>query len=1442
MKRPKKQNNPDPIPDAIPRQHLVVGIGASAGGIHALKAFFSNVPKNSGNVYVVILHLSPDYESHLAEVIQTAAAIPVKQIGEGQTKVEPDCVYVIPPNRSLRVNDGHIETTAVADAERRAPIDLFFRTLAESHKNHAVSVILTGTGSDGSMGIKRVKEMGGIVVAQEPKEAEYADMPRHSIATGLVDYVLPIGEMPRQINEYKSRLGKTDIPEEPEERPDDVNEKALVEIFVLLRTRTGHDFTNYKRATVLRRIERRMNVNGRQSLKEYVAFLRENPPEAQALLKDLLISVTNFFRDAEPFSELEHELVPKILEDNGSKDAVRAWVAGCATGEEAYSIAMVFAEQMLERFEIPQVQIFATDIDEAAIAHARAGLYTEADVADVSPERLRQFFQKEGENYRVRREIREMVLFAVHNVTKDPPFSRLDLATCRNLLIYLNRTAQTRVMETMHFALKPAGYLFLGSSESAETDDNLFVAFNKESRIYQSRPVVTRLAVPVPDLSPALLNQQFRGPARRHQTEEIRALERLSYTALHQHLLEAYAPPSIVVNGDHEIVHLSERAGRFLQITGGEPSKNLLVVARPELRLELRTALYQAVQRASYVTVPAIRVKTEDGLEVINIIVRPVTDNQDPNRGFILVIFESASDKQEAEARPLIADEPLARQLEGELVHTKSQLRSTIEQYEVQHEELKASNEELQAINEELRSAAEEIETSKEELQSVNEELSTVNQELKIKIEELSQSNNDFQNLINSTSVGTIFLDRRLRVKLFTQSATEVFNLIPGDVGRPLSDLSSRLLYADLVADAQHVLRDLQPLERGVQAAGGEHYMLRILPYRTGEDRIDGVVITFIDISSRKKVEEQLLRSQERLSNALNAETVGVIFFDNDVRFTDCNDTFLKMTGYEREDLVGRRVSWEKLTPTEWRERSHEAIAELRATGHVAPYEKEYFRKDGSRFFGLFTGARLNNDEIVEYVVDISSLKHAEKNLSFQSMLLDTVEQSIIATDLDGNVIYWNKFAEKLFGWNSDEVNGRNVLVLTTPGASTDRAGDIMARLRKGESWSGEFVVKRRDDSTFLAQIYNSPVFDSKGKVVGIVGVSIDISRRRETEDALRESDERLRMLVESATDYAIFTVTKNNLIDTWSPGAEATFGFNDKEIIGRSGELLFTSEDRAAGVPEKEMKCALETGKAEYERWHLRRDGSHFYASGVIQPLTDGSRGFVKICRDETARIKTETALRDKDLLQQLVTTQEDERRRMARDLHDHLGQQMTSLRLRLSSLLEACDEEELCEQIETIQKTAEQIDRDVDFLAWEIRPASLDDLGLRVTLGNFVREWERHTGIKAEFHATGLARARLPFEVETNLYRIGQEALNNIYKHARAKSVSVLLEKRGGNVSLIVEDDGVGFEPASAKVMRRGLGLAGMRERAAIIGGALEIESAKGKGTTVYARVPKK
>jgi PAS domain S-box-containing protein len=907
MKRPKSNQPMRKGPGDNAGGPFVVGIGASAGGIQALRQFFERVPHDSGIAYVVILHLSPDHDSKLAEVIQQATTIPVTKV-TSKTKIEADHIYVVPPNQHLTIEDGTIVPNVnVLEEDRRAPVDIFFRSLAERYGSRAICVVLSGTGANGSMGLKRVKENGGVAFVQNPREAEYNEMPRNSIATELVDDVLSVTDIPARIIAYKDSVGTVQIPVDAERRAED-EQHALREIFSHLRLQTGHDFSNYKRPTLLRRIERRINIRNFSDLPSYAAFVVKDPDEVTMLLKDLLISVTNFFRDKKAFEALENEVIPSILAGKKPGAQVRVWVAGCATGEEAYSIAMLFAEKTLSILDAPKVQIFATDIDESAIGFAREGVYTINDAADVSPERLRRFFNKEGETYRIRREVREMVLFANHNFIKDPPFSHLDLISCRNVLIYLNQQAQERVMETFHFALDQGGFLFLGLSESADTANDIYTPFNRELHIFQPRKVSMR-PFPIPESVPTVQSVVQSSHPVFTSSDNDPQRERTTIGDLHQRLLEQYAPPSIVVNLDYNIVHLSERAGKYLQITGGEPTQNLLKMVRPELRLELRAALFQAVQRQMAVDANGLKVAIGESVEILDVHVRPMLREGDNAYGLILIVFEQTSRAAAETSVLLSSDEPVARQLEEELIRLKVQLRASIEQHEFQAEELKASNEELQAMNEELRSSAEELETSKEELQSINEELRTVNQELKVKVEETTLASNNLQNLINSVDIATIFLDRSLRVVLFTPPATQLFNLIANDIGRQLSDITHRLSYHDITRDSEAVIQKLKTIEKEVKSADNQIYLMRALPYRTEQDRINGVVITFINITERKRSELTAQESAERFRAMVSQSTAGFVQTDNGGKFTLVNKKFCDMVGYGETELLTMRMA-----------------------------------------------------------------------------------------------------------------------------------------------------------------------------------------------------------------------------------------------------------------------------------------------------------------------------------------------------------------------------------------------------------------------------------------------------------------------------------------------------------------------------------------------------
>jgi len=957
----------------------VVGIGASAGGVGPLREFVSRIPQDSGLAYVVILHLSPQHESNLAELLQSKSSIPVTQVTES-VDVMANHVYVIPPSKYLVMKDSSIR---LAEVERsrgaHTSIDLFLRTLADAYGANAIGVLLSGTGADGTLGLGRVKEEGGIVIVQDPAEAEYPDMPRNAIDTGLVDLVLPVAEMPSRLLSLRDGARHIQISEGAEETQQALDQDALRELLMLLRLRTGNDFNNYKRPTLLRRISRRMQVHGLGSMHAYLDFLRKHPDEVTSLMRDLLITVTNFFRDHEAFEVLAKEVIPKIFASKGPTDQVRVWSAGCATGEEAYSLGILLAEYAATLANPPRLQVFATDIDERAIAEARECRYPETITLDVSPERLHARFTRDGDRYRINKELRELVLFATHNVLRDPPFSKLDLISCRNLLIYLNRQMQERVLQIFHFALRRDGYLFLGGSESAESTPSLFTPVDKKGHVYMR---LTQVGITMPNLELGHWQVRLPDAIAEHSNNIIPAGK------LHQDVVEELAPPSVLINENNEIVHMSTHVGRYLRLPGGEVTRDLLKLVNPELRIELRSALLEAKSLATNAATRLRRVQTEvEGeMRLLILSVRRVISEPARAQGFYLVIFDEGVDSSMlASNEPHVASELEAvRQLEQELQRTKDQLRITVEQYETSTEELRASNEELQAINEELRSATEELETSKEELQSVNEELTTVNQEYREKIDEVGRANSDLQNLMASTDIGTIFLDRSLQIKRYTPRTQQLFNITAGDIGRPLEHFTNKLEYGLLSEDAEEVLRTLQTKEREVKSRDGDWYQARLVPYRTLEDRIDGIVLTFVEITRRIEIENQLRQQAASLEEQTQILDLAPVFLlDADRRVIQWNLGCERLYGYTKEQAVGQVVH--ELLKTEFPIPTQQIENELRQNGH---WEGELIHtaSNGSRLIvaahWILHRRELHNDYVIIQVNnDITARRLAEEAL-----------------------------------------------------------------------------------------------------------------------------------------------------------------------------------------------------------------------------------------------------------------------------------------------------------------------------------------------------------------------------------------------------------------------------------------------------------------------------
>lgn len=820
-----------------PRKLFVVGIGASAGGLGPLRAFFQHAPVDAGLAYIVVSHLDPSHPSALVDLLQRETRLPVAEIEDGM-RMRRDRVYVIPPNRFVSLK-GRTLHLSKPNAKRgvRLPIDFLFRSLAEEQGDHAISIVLSGTGTDGTLGLRAVKAVGGLTLAQDEATAQYNSMPHSAVASGAVDFVLPVERMPAQLLKFIQHPYATgDAPIAPEAQLS----AHLDRIFALLRHHAGHDFANYKRNTVRRRIERRMAVHQIADLAGYVHFLDQNRDEVIALFKELLIGVTGFFRDPEAFAALQSKVLPPIFARKQQGDSVRLWVAGCSTGEEAYSLAILIAEEMERAALSLKVQIFATDLDEDALEYARAAVYPESIAADVSTQRLAKFFTAGGQSFRVKKSIREMVVVAKQDLIHDAPFSRLDLISCRNLLIYMNQTLQRKIMPLFHYTLNPGGYLLLGPAESIGESAGLFALVDKKWKIFQGRNVPRQPAgFPSPLRAPAA-ERAVRGAKPERETSVAGVANRI--------LLDDYAPPCVVINEQHEILHFHGSTSPYLEPRTGAPSLNVLKMARDWLRIDLRSAIHKAFKLNETVVNPPRRHSEDGRVRLLRLIVRPLP----ALRGQAMVIFDDVTELADVTMPGSAGDmdhDQHVLDLESELESTKESLQTTIELLETSNEELKSSNEELQSTNEELQSTNEELETSKEELQSVNEELITVNCELQAKIEELSQANDDMDNLLSSTQIGTVFIDNRLRIKRYTPAITKVMNLIPSDIGRPLGHISSSLIHEDLTQDVEEVLRTLVYKEKELRTTRGDRYILRILPYRTKENVIEGAVVSFIDIS-----------------------------------------------------------------------------------------------------------------------------------------------------------------------------------------------------------------------------------------------------------------------------------------------------------------------------------------------------------------------------------------------------------------------------------------------------------------------------------------------------------------------------------------------------------------------------------------------------------------
>jgi len=889
----------------------VVGMGGSAGGLEAFGQFFSHLPADTGLAFVLVPHLEPTHKGMMPELLGRHTQMKVVEAEDGM-EVQPNHVYVIPPNADLSILHGKLQVLEpVVPRGQRLPIDFFFRHLAADQKEKAIGIVLSGMGSDGTLGLKAIKENLGMVMVQDPASAKYDSMPRSAINTGMADFIAAAQELPAKLIRYFTHAPAARVQHGPAEAEPTA---ALEKAFVLLRAQTGNDFSCYKKNTIHRRIERRMSVHQFDRLPRYVRFLQENPQEVALLYKELLIGVTNFFRDPELFDVLKTEALPRLLQARSARNPLRVWNPGCSTGEETYSLAILLHECRgeLNLQDAPTIQIFATDIDKDAIDKARRGVFSGGIAADMSPQRLDRFFVHDDDGYRIKKEIRDLVVFASQNLLVDPPFTKVDILCCRNLLIYINVETQQKLLPLMHYALNPDGLLILGAAESIGAFDPLFSTLDKRWKVFRRREVTERPRIEM--ASPVLPHERVW--AAEPEKPGVSDMD-ITYAA-QRALLDSYGPPAVVVNSEGDILYVNGRTGKYLEPSSGKVNNNVFAMAREGLREDLGAALHNAATRKTTVTTSDIRVKSNGGSTTINLTVKPLAEPAG-SRGMLLVVFEEAvaipSDGANVKKPPSAGQAVEPTELKVELRHARERLQATTEEMQATQEELRSANEELQSNNEELQSTNEELNSSKEELQSINEELQTVNAELQSKIEQLSQSNNDMKNLLNGIEVATIFLDNDLGVKRFTPQATRIVNLVASDVGRPFGDFATKLKHDGLIQDAKLVLATLVPKETQVEANDSRWYNLRILPYRTADNTIDGVVLTFADITAMKQLEESLRQQKAEAQTARDyAESIiatirePLMVLDAELRIVSASHSFYRIFRVTPAQTEGRAL------------------------------------------------------------------------------------------------------------------------------------------------------------------------------------------------------------------------------------------------------------------------------------------------------------------------------------------------------------------------------------------------------------------------------------------------------------------------------------------------------------------------------------------------------
>jgi two-component system CheB/CheR fusion protein len=1428
---------------------LIVGIGASAGGLKALKAFFSSMPIDTCMAFVVVPHLDPTHQSLMHELLARETRMPVCEAEEGMT-VERSHVYIIPPARYLTISDDTLHLIEPQESRgTQTAIDHFLRSLARDQQERTVGIILSGTGSHGSAGLKEIKLAGGMVMVQQPQSAEYDQMPRSAIATGVADYVLPPEQMPEALVKYTNHPY---LRQPPDAATSSDMQNDLNRILDILRTRTRHDFRSYRKNMLMRRVQRRMSLCHIEKFPDYLDYLRENTGEVTALVKDLLIGVTGFFREPEAFEVLAQQVIPDLVArscaatDTGRP--VRVWVPGCTTGEEAYSLAMLFSEQFDAMNKPPNFQIFASDIDEESLSIARMGIYPASNTANIPAQRLQRFFVRIDEHhYQVTKRLREYIVFAAQNLISDAPFSKLDLVSCRNLLIYLEPEVQQKVIALFHFALDENGYLLLGPAESIGPAADMFEPVSRKWRVYRRigamRP--ERVNIPIVTTGERRLQPWYREPAARRPLDFSRLMQQLA--------LEELAPASVLMTRTYAILGFLGPTVNYLEFPSGEPTLDLMSLARPGLSTRIRVACRKAIHAGYAVTDAGARVKRNGSYVPCILTVRPLTEPKEAE-GLLLVSFQDRPEEGAVarEALTEAGEAGLVQQLEYELKATHDDLQSTIEELESSNEELKASNEEVMSMNEELQSANEELETSKEELQSLNEELVTLNQQLQEKVDELEHANNDITNLLTSSEVATVFLDTELRIKRFTPPTAKLLKLLPTDVGRPFGDFSMKFHDATLLKDCRRVLENLKTMEHEIAADDQHCYLRRILPYRTADNRIDGVVIMFIDITGRVAAEARSRLFATILQDSNDAITVQ----DFEGRITAWNRGAERMYGYSEAEALSMNTL--NIVPPDRHAEAMDLVKRIAAGENVQSFETQRLTRDGRTLDVWLTLTRVNDAAGTPVALstterDITASKRAreelrELNESLEQhitertaelqrreqefhTLADNVPALFSYLDADQRYRYVNHRYEEHWKRPMAEIIGRTAEELLGP------AGYSVARPHIEAVLSGRPVTYEAEfeyaDAPRSMQVRYVPDIDATGRVQGFFALVNDITEIKQAEAEIREREQRLRIILETAPDV-IITIEAHGEIIAFNRAAEVTFGYSADEAIGRNVSMLMPSPYREEHDGYLARYQETHESRVFGKRRQVpgrRKDGSTFPLELTVSEI-DHRGLFVGIIRDISLQ---------RELEKEVIHVSTFEQERIGQELHDGLGQRLTGLSLMVESLRQALNKQQLPEAA-TAAEIIEQLrsaTRETRAIAHGLVPVPLTAQGLSDALRKLTKETQAATGISCRF--TTRSRGGVVVEdraIAMQLYRIAQEMIHNAVRHAQASHITLSLNRKDRQLELSVSDDGKGFQPDSGE--KDGYGLRIMRYRAAMIGCELTIDSTPGKGTVARCILP--